>query len=468
VRDIPGKRVLAGAFATLVALVAPMASAREVAWTSQFGAPSAYTAVYGVAADGRGGAVVAGLISGGALPGQTYHGGGDAFVRSYRADGSVHWTRQFGSAQGDQANRVALDDSGNVFVIGSTAGGLPGQTKVGRDDTFVRSYDQNGNERWTTEFGVADLVTYGVDIAVSAPGNIFVTGLRETADQNSRPIPGWLRKLDATGATVWERGFGSPTTGITLGGISVGGARVTVVGASADGFVMTYDTAGTLLWSRDIGLFTRPGDVDANLAGRIAVAGTASAQLSNRAGDNGPMFVRVYDANGSVIWTRQFSAGAKNASDVGNINGLDLDHDGNVYLAANVPQDDLLALDGGFGSVYDAYVARLNPDGSDAWSMIFSSGDATADSVALASDGFVYLGGRTQGGINGQRSVGSVDGFLMRIDQRLSCHDTKNPTGEEDGLVSAPIHQTLEPVFPAAQRKGVHGINCTKIVPLGL
>lgn len=43
-----------------------------------------------------------------------------------------------------QGNGVATDASGNVYVTGSTYGGLDGNTLIGTRDVFVTKYDSNG------------------------------------------------------------------------------------------------------------------------------------------------------------------------------------------------------------------------------------------------------------------------------------------------------------------------------------
>src|ERR1041384_8402353 len=151
-------RALMVALVAAVVLAAPGAFARGAVWTSQCGA--GFAQATGVALDGSGGAVVAGYVSGGALPGQHDFGGDyDAFVRRYHADGSIAWTHQFGTSGGDQAERVVTDAAGDVFVVGWTNGMLPGQTKVGPFDGFVRSYASDGTLRWTVPYGVPDPTT---------------------------------------------------------------------------------------------------------------------------------------------------------------------------------------------------------------------------------------------------------------------------------------------------------------------
>jgi len=131
----------------------------------------------GVAVSSSGYAYVAGFTYG-ALPGQTKKGGEDAFVRKYDAYGNVKWTRQFGSSSDDSAYAVAIYGSG-IYVAGETWGTLPGQTKKGQVDPYVRKYDAYGNVKWTKQYG-----TYyrdGAKTISAASSGVFAAGITEGA-----------------------------------------------------------------------------------------------------------------------------------------------------------------------------------------------------------------------------------------------------------------------------------------------
>lgn len=142
-------------------------------WTKEFGTSGGDYADC-VAVDASGNVYVAGETEG-ALPGQSSSGYYDAFVRRYDGFGNELWTRQFGSSTDDYAWGVAVDASGNIYVAGETYGALPGQTWLGGEDAFVRKYDDFGNEIWTRQFGSSG-GDFARGVAVDASGNVYVAG----------------------------------------------------------------------------------------------------------------------------------------------------------------------------------------------------------------------------------------------------------------------------------------------------
>ncbi|OGT27859.1 MAG: hypothetical protein A2Z17_01365, partial [Gammaproteobacteria bacterium RBG_16_66_13] len=145
------------------------AAGNEV-WTRQFGT-GGFDIAKGISVDASG-VYVAGWTSG-TFPGQSNAGDNDPFVRKYDAAGNEVWTRQFGTGGNDHGNGVAVDASG-VYVAGDTGGTFPSQTSAGGFDAFVRKYDAAGTELWTRQFGTpaADAPE---GISVDASG-VYVAG----------------------------------------------------------------------------------------------------------------------------------------------------------------------------------------------------------------------------------------------------------------------------------------------------
>ncbi len=107
-------------------------------WGRQTGT-SGHDQGWGVATDAAGNAYVAGE-TGGPLDGNPYQGGLDIFLAGYGPTGNRLWTTQIGTAGNDLARGVALAGNGVLYIAGSTAGNLDGNTNQGVDDAFVMKF----------------------------------------------------------------------------------------------------------------------------------------------------------------------------------------------------------------------------------------------------------------------------------------------------------------------------------------
>lgn len=148
----------------------------------QFGTPDSDFAS-GVAIDGAGNVYVIGTIQQGALPGQASLGDADAYLRKYDSRGKEVWTQQFGTQSEDHGNGVTVDGADNLYVVGMTRGPIAGQTGlVGIDyDAYVRKFDSDGSVLWTRQFGTPRQPGIqgddrASDVAVDVAGNVYVVG----------------------------------------------------------------------------------------------------------------------------------------------------------------------------------------------------------------------------------------------------------------------------------------------------
>jgi hypothetical protein len=164
-------------------------------WTRQFGTPETDEG-YGASADGN--TVYVAGYTWGALPGQTKAsapGEDEAFVRKYDARGNELWTRQFGGSEGAGATHVVADALG-CYLAGVVNGTLPGQTGVGGiTEVFVRHYDPGGKDLRTRQFGIADVnLAQGIALDSKSLYVIASTYGRALADQTRR-APAFLIKI---------------------------------------------------------------------------------------------------------------------------------------------------------------------------------------------------------------------------------------------------------------------------------
>ena len=236
----------------------------------------------------------------------------DGFVRKYGPDGSVAWTRQFGSLKRDEVSGIGVDGAGAAYVVGTTEGALPGQASAGGRDAFVRRYGPAGAIIWTRQFGTA-LLDEATSVAVDGLGNVSVNRPDggDPAPQTKRGgqgrvhpplLPDRLGRLDPAVRDATERlggcrGHRSPGQGDRRGR-HVRRVRRRDVGGR-DGCRTSEPTRplASTPWTRQFGT---SGDdecdaVATNAAGDIVVAGTtwgAFAGWTNKGGLDA--FLRKY------------------------------------------------------------------------------------------------------------------------------------------------------------------------------
>jgi len=183
----------------------------NVVWTTEFGTSSEDFG-YAVALDASGNIYVGGATHG-SLPGQTASGCGiNAFLRKYDPSANQLWTHEFGTCnsvigQGTELRSVSVDPAGFVYVAGRTDEALPGQTYLGRLDAFLRKYDASGTVVWTRQFG-SDQNDQAYAVASAPGGGVYVGG------STSGALPGqtltnqaYLVKYDANGVLQWTQQF---------------------------------------------------------------------------------------------------------------------------------------------------------------------------------------------------------------------------------------------------------------------
>ena len=179
-------------------------------WRRMFGIPGSglngLDEAFGVASDATGNVVAVGHTVG-SFAGVN-DGGHDAFAVKFDADGGEAWRRQLGTAEDDFANAVAIDASGNVYLVGSTLGALTG-TSVGNADAFLVKLDPGGAEQWRRQFGSTQIDS-AQGVAIDPGGNVFVVGYTNgDLAGTAQNFDFFLVKFDAAGTELWRRQFGT-------------------------------------------------------------------------------------------------------------------------------------------------------------------------------------------------------------------------------------------------------------------
>lgn len=375
-------------------------------WTRQFGS-SNYDEAFGVAVDATGNAFIVGVACG-ALPGSAYAGGCDAFVRKYDPNGNALWTREFGSPGSETAYAAAVDVAGNVAVAGYTGGAFPGFTTAGSTDVFVRVYNASGTELWTRQFGTNE-GDEARAASFDASGNLIVGGRVRGA------LPGkthagfddvFLAKFSPGGMEQWTLQSGTSSFDQITGLDTDAAGNIFAAAAHPTWTLRKYDTAGTLQWA--IGV-AQPVNAVAVDASSIFVAGSSSFALPGQtfAGVR-DAYVQRYDLNGVVQWTRQFGTLQSDEA-------LGVAVSPTAVLVAGATSG-LLAGEDSSGN-RDAFVRKYDLAGNAGWTEQFgavSVGFTYAWSVHAR--GAVYLAGSTTGTLPGQATASSEDAFVAKYD----------------------------------------------------
>ena len=299
-------------------------------WTRQIGTLEDDIA-YGVASDGSNNVVVTGSTKGSLLGSNA--GGADYWVRKYDSAGNLLWTQQNGSSSDDVARGVATDSSGAIAVVGYTSGNLF-STNSGQNDIFVAKYASGGGSPlWSLRDGTVDLEQAN-GVAFDTSGNVYVAALWE-GGSNGRGRGSLLRYNSGTGAQVWQRFFqGTVSSGIQANtawdvAVDSSGNPVVVgytngllsgVTTAAGGVVLKYSADGVVTLTKQVGSTnTQLYSVALDSANNILLAGQLEANIA---------LVRKLDSSGNPLWNNDVTANGDTAS----ANGIARDASNNVFV----------------------------------------------------------------------------------------------------------------------------------------
>lgn len=178
----------------------------------------------------------------------------DFLTIKYNPNGDTAWVRRFNVPGGStaEARAIAVDAAFNVYVTGISAGAISGW-----DYTTVKYYP-NGDTAWTRIYnGPANGSDLATAMALDNSGNIYVTGSSESGGSGS-PQDFITIKYRPNGDTVWIRRYSEPGNSSDLANaIAVDGhGNVYVTGSSSNGgspddyLTVKYYPDGNLAWVR--------------------------------------------------------------------------------------------------------------------------------------------------------------------------------------------------------------------------
>ncbi|MBW2732074.1 MAG: hypothetical protein JRH20_06740 [Deltaproteobacteria bacterium] len=335
------------------------------------------------------------------------------------------WAKSAGDGSSDWVNAVAIDDAGNITVVGqyvtsiSFGGSL--LRSVDYNDGFVARFDASGTHLWSHSIGGTsnDEGTAIVDTGTAIVLGAYCGGSCKVANQ-MLPSSGSavvVARFDPDGTLVWAKraggsGRSSPRS------IVFDGKAITLVGRFAD----TIDFGNN--------------------------------PLTKTAGGGDDAFIAQLDAAGQHVWSKRFGAEGLDLAE-----GISSDGQGGFVVGGSFEH----SIDLGGGSLVsrgssDVVIARLDGAGRHVWSSAYGSTgfDETAG-IAVDSAGTIYLTGSFQHTISLGGTLltnaGGADVFLASYDRQGQHQWSKSFGGTTDDRVKA-ISSSADGVITIAGNTG--------------
>jgi Beta-propeller repeat len=328
------------------------------------------------------------------------------------------WLRQFGTASNDYAYGVAVVGD-NLYLSGSTEGGLDGTNKGSRD-SFAALYKTDGTAQWMRQFGAAGR-DIGTGIAADSAGNYYVSG----ADVSTGTVPdpnGYVTKYDSTGVKQWRLDVKGTLSAEAIAAVVADSAGNTYAAGFSGGtpgfapakvYISKYDTTNKKVWATSylLSQSSAATSVAIDASGNVYVAGITNAVLNadvNAPFTGGDVFFSKFSSAGKKLWDKTIaSAGAEYAR------GIAVDPSGNVYITGQT--DGTLPGQTSAGGI-DSFVAKYDTNGNQQWLNQFGTAALDEGQGIVYSNGNVYLTGETAGGIFGNANLGGSDAWLAAFD----------------------------------------------------
>lgn len=341
-------------------------------WTNRYNGPW-YGAdqVQALAVDDSGNVFVTGSSYGGGHPYDSY----DYATIAYSGAGVALWTNRYtGPGDGlDAANAVAVDGSGNVLVTGGSWNGTA-------FNYASIKYSGAGLPMWTNSYTEAGYQDAAISLAVDGSGNVFVTG---TSFNFTSSYDFATLKYSEAGDALWTNRYSGPmmnsddqASAVTVdrsGNLFVTGSSYDNNSGSIDYATIKYSSAGVALWTnrcnggRDD--FVTALVADGN--GNVIVTGYSE----NLNGSTDYLTVK-YSGAGLALWTNRYN-GPANLSD--QARAVAVDSSGNVFVTGHST---------GIESDFDYATIKYSAAGGPLWTNRYNGpANAQEEATAMLVDG---------------------------------------------------------------------------------
>ncbi len=367
-------------------------------------------------------------------------------------DPSITWHTFLGSASDDEAEDIAVDGNGYVYVTGRSMAtwGNPVRGFSGGTDVFVAKLNSSGALQWNTFLGGngAQFSDVGYAIAVDGSGNVYVAGFTDITWESpinpySAGYDGFAVKLNSSGVLQWNTFFGGSSNdfanaialdgsgNVYIAGLSYGswGSPVVAFAGSSDGFAVKLNNSGVLQWNTFMGSASSLTETASGIAvdggNNVYITGNSYGTWGspvNAFTGNSDAFAAKLNTSGVLQWnTFMGSSGGLDFT-----NGIALDGHNNVYIVGYSDVSWGSPVNAFGGGDQDVFAAKLNSSGDLQWNTFMgnSTTDDYVDDIAVDGSGRSYIVGTTEAtwGSPLNSYSGSQDAFLAVLNPNGSLN----------------------------------------------
>ena len=380
-------------------LIVKLNQAGDTVWTRRYDGPvGSYDQANGIAVDKRGYVYVTGSTSIRHTPGDFPNK--DMLLIRYTPGGDTSWVRTSNGLgdNHDEGREVVLDDSGYVYVVGDV--------NATETDVAVVKYDSTGRGIWSFIWNTGrDAIN---DIAVDRQGNVYLTGMTLVFPG---PVDSIVTiKINAAGEKQWARTYpGMQNTAEGARSLCLDAAgNVYVTGVTHSGpptyddfITLKYSSTGDVIWAKT---YNGPGSY-VDIGSTIASDGLGSVYVAGMSyhgtvyGTQDYALVKYQAGNGDTVWARRYDGVYDHESPIAMV----IDDAQGIYLTGR--------------SGYHVATVKFNAAGESQWSVRYTGGNYGQNygmRIALDRSKKVYVGGFGAGNATG------IDAFVLKYSQQSS------------------------------------------------
>jgi len=169
----------------------------------------------------------------------------------YNSNGLQLWVARYNGPfnKNDYANRIAIDNSGNVYVIGFSVDSI----EIYNCRITTIKYNSQGIQQWVNRYDGFNLEDDAKDLVIDTSGNVYVTGSSRGIDSgydivtlkyNSNGVQEWVRRYNGVQNSV---DFSNAITIDDFGNIYITGSSYENL-SNACITTIKYNSIGEVIW----------------------------------------------------------------------------------------------------------------------------------------------------------------------------------------------------------------------------